>query len=72
MSVIERALSAVKQVMLIEKAIGDLRGDVTGLSSDVAALARDMRDLEQRVARIEGAHEAFRALAVRQPRLPEE
>lgn len=72
MSVIERALSAVKQVMLIERDIGDLRDDVTGLSSDVATLARDMRDLEQRVARIEGAHETFRALAIRQPRLPED
>ena len=72
MSVIDRALSAFRDVMLLREQMKDLRGDVAGLSGDVAGLVGDIRDLEQRVARLEGVSDTMRLLAARPARLPEE
>jgi len=70
MSVLDRALTAIKDVILLREEVKDLRGDVAGLSADMAGLVGDIRDLEQRVARLEGVSDTMRLLAARPPRLP--
>jgi hypothetical protein len=71
-SVVERTLTAIKEVMLLREQMKDLRGDVTALSGDVAGLVNDIRDLDRRVARLEGATQAMQMIAMRQARLPPE
>jgi hypothetical protein len=72
MSVLDRALTAIKDVMLLREQMKELRGDVAALTGDFAGLVDDLRDLDRRVARLEGATETMRLLAARSPRLPPE
>jgi hypothetical protein len=72
-SIVERSLSAIKDVLLLREQMKDLREDVTGLSRNVTALANDVRDIDRRVARLEGSERALLALVPRQPpQLPDE
>ena len=72
MSVVDRALSAIKEVMLLSEQMKDLRGDVAALGGDVVGLVDDIRDLDRRVARLEGATQAMQMIAMRQAQLPPE
>jgi len=69
-SVLDRALTAVRDVILLREQMKDLRDDVAGLGSDVTGLVSDIRELEQRVARLEGVSDTMRLLAARPARLP--
>ena len=72
MSVLDRALSAIKDVMLLREQMKDLRGEVGALGGDMAGLVGDIRDLDRRVSRLEGAADTMRIIAMRQPQLPSE
>lgn len=72
MSVLDRALSAIKEVLLLRDQFGQMRGQLDRVGGNMAGMLSDIRDLEQRVARLEGVEKAIFALAARQPRLPEE
>lgn len=71
MSVLDRTLSAVKDVLLLRDQMKDLREDVQALAGDVAGLVGDIRQLDRRVSRLEGSEQMLRALASRNPQLPE-
>ena len=72
MTVLDRALSAIKDVMLLREQMKELRGDVGALAGDVTGLVGDIRDLDRRLSRLEGATETIRMLAMRQAKLPPE
>ena len=72
MSVFDRSLSAIKDVLLLREQMKDLREDVATLSRNVSSLANEMRDIDRRVARLEGSERALLALVPRSvPKLPE-
>lgn len=56
MSAFERVLEGVKQVLLVAE-------DIKRLSENVKALGTEVRDLDRRLARIEGMVEAAKAQA---------
>ena len=70
MSVLDRVLTAVKDVVLLREQMKELRGDVTALGGDIKGLVDDIRDLDRRVARLEGATETMRVVTARQAQLP--
>ena len=72
MSVLDRTLSAIKDVLLLRDQFKQMREELTRMSGNISGMLGDIRDLEQRVARLEGAESVIVALASRQPRLPEE
>ena len=55
MSVVDRALSAIKDVLLLREQMTDLRDDMRGMNGDISGLVGDIRDLDRRVARLEGS-----------------
>jgi methyl-accepting chemotaxis protein len=71
MSVLERALSAIKEVLLLRDQFKQMREEVNRMGGNMSDMLDDIRDLEQRVARLEGVEKTILALASRVPRLPE-
>lgn len=65
-------MSAIKDVMLPREQMKALRGDVGALGGDATGLVGDIRELDRRVSRLEGAAETMRLLAERQAKLPPE
>ena len=72
MSVLDRSLSAIKDVLLLRDQFQAMREELTRMGGNMAAMLGDIRDLEQRVARLEGVEQTILAIAGRQPRLPEQ
>ena len=72
MSVLERAISTIKDVLLLRDQFKQMREEVTRMGGNMNAMLDDIRDLEQRVARLEGVEKTILAIASRAPRLPGE
>lgn len=72
MSVVERSLSAIKDVLLLRDQFKQMRGEVNRMGVNMGAMLDDIRDLEQRVSRLEGVEKTMLALVSRTPRLPGE
>ena len=62
MSVVDRVLSGIKDVLLLREQMSELREDVKAMNGDIAGLVGDIRDLDRRVARLEGSDETMRTL----------
>jgi hypothetical protein len=72
MSAFDRVLSAIRDVLLLREQMKDMRGDLAALGGDMVGLSVDIRDLDRRVARLEGATDTMRMIGMRQPQLPPE
>lgn len=72
MSVFDRSLSAIKEVLLLRDQFKQMREELGRMSSNLSGMLNDMRELEQRVARLEGVEKAMLAIVSRSPRLPGE
>jgi methyl-accepting chemotaxis protein len=72
MSVLERSLSAIKEVLLLRDQFKQMREEVNRMGGNIGDMLDDIRDLEQRVARLEGVEKTIMALVSRTPRLPGE
>lgn len=72
MSVLERSLSAIKEVLLLRDQFKQMRDEVNRMGGNIGDMLDDIRDLEQRVARLEGVEKTIMALVSRTPRLPGE
>ena len=72
MSVFERTLAAVKDVLLLRDQFKQMREELGRMGGNLGAMLNDIRDLEQRVARLEGVEKTILAIASRRPSLPEE
>jgi hypothetical protein len=70
MSVLDRALTAIKDVILLREQMTQMRSDFATLSGNVASLVGDIRSIEQRLARLEGANDTMRVISGSQARLP--
>lgn len=71
MSVLERSLAAIKDVLLLRDQFKEMREEMGRMSGNIAGLLGDIRDLEQRVARLEGVEKTVLALVSRPPALPD-
>lgn len=72
MSVLERSLSAIKEVLLLRDQFKQMREEVNRMGGNIGDIVDDMHDLEQRVARLEGVEKTILTLMSRTPRLPKE
>ena len=72
MSVLDRSLSAIKDVLLLRDQFKAMREELGRMGGNMAGMLGDIRELEQRVARLEGVEKTLLALASRAPRLPKE
>lgn len=72
MSVLERSLSAIKEVLLLRDQFKQMREEVNRVGGNIGDMLDDIRDLEQRVARLEGVEKTIMALVSRTPQLPGE
>jgi methyl-accepting chemotaxis protein len=72
MSVIEKALSTIKEVLLLRDQFKQMREEINRMNGNMGNMLDDIRDLEQRVARLEGVEKTILALAARVQRLPEQ
>lgn len=70
MSVLDRALTAIKDVILLREQMTQMRADFATLSSNVSGLVGDIRSIEQRLSRLEGASDAMRVISAQPARLP--
>ena len=70
MSVFERAIGTLKDVLLLREQLAQMRVEMARMGDNVGSLIGDIRALEQRLARVEGFIEGAAATAGRQPRLP--
>ena len=71
MSVLERALATIKDVLLLRDQFKQMREELHRMGGNMGNMLADIRDLEQRVARLEGVEKTILAIASRQPSLPE-
>jgi len=72
MSVLDRSMSAIKDVLLLRDQFKAMREELGRMGGNMGAMLGDIRELEQRVARLEGVEKTLLALASRTPRLPKE
>ena len=72
MSVLERAISAIKDVLLLRDQFKQMREEVNRMGGNMNAMLDDIRDLEQRMARLEGFVQGAAAAGGRQPKLPKD
>lgn len=72
MSVLDRALGAIKDVLLLRDQFKQMREELGRMSGNLSGMLSDIRDLEQRVARLEGVEKTLLAIASRPPRPPED
>lgn len=72
MSVLDKSVSAIKDVLLLRDQFKQMREEVNRMGGNMAGMLDDIRDLEQRVARLEGFEQTLLALATRAPLLPKE
>ena len=72
MSVLERAISAIKDVLLLRDQFKQMREEVNRMGGNMNAMLDDIRDLEQRMARLEGFVQGAAAAGGRQPQLPKD
>ena len=70
MSVFERAIGTLKDVLLLREQLAQMRVEMARMGDNVGSLIGDIRALEQRLARVEGFIEGASVSAGRQPRLP--
>ena len=71
MSIFDRTFSAIKDVLLLRDQFTDMREQTKLMQSNMGGMLNNIRDLEQRVARLEGSDDTIRALIGNQmPRLP--
>ncbi len=71
MSIFDRTLSAIKDVLLLRDQFADMREQTKQMQSNMGGMLSNIRDLEQRVARLEGSDDTIRALIGNQmPQLP--
>ena len=71
MSVLEKALSTIKEVLLLRDQFKQMREEISRMNGNMGHMLYDIRDLEQRVSRLEGVEKTMLALVSRVPRLPE-
>ena len=72
MSVLERAITAIKDVLLLRDQFKQMREEVNRMGGNMNAMLDDIRDLEQRMARLEGFVQGAAAVGGRQPKLPKD
>ncbi len=72
MSILDKSLSAIKDVLLLRDQFKQMRDELNRMGGNMAGMLDDIRDLEQRVARLEGVEKTMLAIVSRVPRLPEE
>ena len=72
MSVLERAITAIKDVLLLRDQFKQMREEVNRMGGNMNAMLDDIRDLEQRMARLEGFVQGAAAAGGRQPKLPKD
>ena len=72
MSVLDRAISAIKDVLLLRDQFKQMREEVNRMGGNMNAMLDDIRDLEQRTARLEGFIQGAAAAGQRKPRLPKD
>lgn len=72
MSATEKAIGVVKTVLLFTERLEAIHKQMDQLRGDLAALSRDLIDVDRRVTRIEGVMEGFQraSATTRRPRLP--
>ena len=71
MSVLEKSLSAIKEVLLLRDQFKQMREEISRMNGNMGHMLDDIRDLEQRVSRLEGVEKTMLAIVSRIPRLPE-
>ena len=54
MSLVDRALTAVKDIIMFREELAHTRAEIVALAKGVEGLVEDIRQLEQRLARLEG------------------
>jgi hypothetical protein len=71
-SATEKAIGVVKTVLLFTERLEAIQKQMDQLRGDLAALSRDVIDVDRRVTRIEGVMEGFQraSATTRRPRLP--
>jgi methyl-accepting chemotaxis protein len=72
MSVLEKALSTIKEVLLLRDQFKQMREEINRMNGNMGGMLDDVRELEQRVARLEGVEKTILALASRVQRLPDQ
>jgi methyl-accepting chemotaxis protein len=72
MSVLEKALSTIKEVLLLRDQFKQMREEINRMNGNMSDMLDDVRDLEQRISRLEGVEKTMLAIVSRIPRLPEE
>lgn len=72
MSVLERALSTIKEVLLLRDQFKQMREEINRMSGNMGHMLDDIRDLEQRVSRLEGVEKTMLALVSRVQQLPKD
>ena len=72
MSVLERALSTIKEVLLLRDQFKQMREEINRTSGNMGHMLDDIRDLEQRVSRLEGVEKTMLALVSRVQQLPKD
>jgi TolA-binding protein len=71
-SVLERAITAIKDVLLLRDQFRQMREEVNRMGGNMNAMLDDIRDLEQRMARLEGFVQGAAAAGTRRPKLPKD
>jgi methyl-accepting chemotaxis protein len=71
-SVLEKALSTIKEVLLLRDQFKQMREEINRMNGNMSDMLDDVRDLEQRISRLEGVEKTMLAIVSRIPRLPEE
>jgi methyl-accepting chemotaxis protein len=72
MSVLEKALSTIKEVLLLRDQFKQMREEINRMNGNMGGMLDDVRELEQRVARLEGVEKTILALASRVQRSPDQ
>jgi methyl-accepting chemotaxis protein len=71
-SVLEKALSTIKEVLLLRDQFKQMREEINRMNGNMSDMLDDVRDLEQRISRLEGVEKTMLAIVSRIPRLSEE
>ena len=72
MSGFERTLAAIKDVLLLRDQFKQMREELGRMGGNLSGMLHDIRDLEQRVARLEGVEKTILAIASGRPSLPDQ
>ena len=72
MSILERAVSAIKDVLLLRDQFKQQREEQQRMQTNMTMMLGNIRDIEQRMARLEGFIQGAAAAGAQQPKLPKE